>query len=224
MGIRVRPGGLLCPGVEVVQGGTLGRSQRFVEGLVLRLIEGAVQIVGLAPAIAGGCKHLVVIQTLGGDDGGYRIVEVQPLVTGQLADLVRQFAVGQGAGSHQDGSALIDVLHRLAVHRDVGARFHPPGDLGAESVAVHGQCTAGGHPGHLCRFQQLAAHAAHLFFQQAGRRVQPLGFQAVGADQFRKALAFVGRGKVHRLLLVQVHPYPFSGQPQRGFTARQTGT
>ena len=74
------------------------------------------------------------------------------------------------------------------------------------------------------RLQQLAAHAAHLFLQQAGRRVQPLGLQAVGADQLRKALALVCGREVHRLLLIQVHLYALTGQPQGRFAARQTGT
>ena len=62
------------------------------------LVERAVQVVGLAPVIAGGGKHLVVVQTFSGDDGGHGIVEVQPLVTGQGPDLIGQCAIGQGAG------------------------------------------------------------------------------------------------------------------------------
>ena len=50
-------GGPLCallgPGIEVVQRGALGRRESCVEILVFFLIEGAVQVVGLAPVIAG---------------------------------------------------------------------------------------------------------------------------------------------------------------------------
>ena len=223
VGVRVGPGALLCPGVKVVQRGTLGRSQRRMERLILGLVEGAVQVVGISAAIAGGGKHLVVVQALGRHDGRHGIVEVQALVAGQGTDLVRQFPVGQGAGGHQDGGAFVDVLHRLAVHGDVGALLHPAGDLRAEGVPVHCQGSAGGHAGHLRRLQQLAAHAAHLFLQQAGRRVQPFGLEAVGADQLRKALALVCGREVHRLLLIQVHLYALTGQPQGRFAARQTG-
>ena len=191
MGIRVGLSRLLGPGVKVVQRGTLCRSESCVEILVLFLVERAVQVVGLAPVIAGGGKHLVVVQTFGGDDGGHSIVEMQTLVPGQGPDLIGQCAVGQWAGSHQNGGRCIDVLHLLPVDGDIFTAFHHAGHFGAEGIAVHRQRTASGHAGRLGGVQQLAAHPAHFFLQQAGSRVQPFGFQAVGADQLRKACVLV---------------------------------
>ena len=193
-----------------------------MEFLVLFLVERAVQVVGLAPVIAGGGKHLVVVQTFSGDDGGHGIVEVQPLVTGQGPDLIGQCAVGQWAGSHQNGGRCIDVLHLLPVDSDIFTAFHHAGHFGAECIAVHRQRTASGHAGRLGGGQQLAAHPAHFFLQQAGSRVQPLSFQAVGADQLRKACAFVCGRKMRGLLLVQVHLHALTRQPEGGFTARKT--
>ena len=72
--------------------------------------------------------------------------------------------------------------------------------------------------------QELTAHPAHLLFQQAGGGVQTLGFQAVGADELREALALVGRGEVSGLLLVELHLHAFARQPEGRFAARQTGT
>ena len=224
MGVRVGLCALLRAGVEVVQGCTLGRRQRGVESFVLRLVEGAVQIVGLAPVVAGRGKDFFVVEALRRHDGCHGIVEMQALVAGQPADLVGQCAVGQGAGGHKNGRAFVDVLHPLPVDGDIFTGFHHAGHFGAEGVAVHGQRTAGSHTGHLGGVQQLAAHAAHLFFQQAGRRVQPFGFQAVGTDQLRKAFALMCGRKVDRLLLVQVHLHAFACQPERRFAARKTGT
>ena len=191
MGVRVGLSALLCAGIEVVQRGALGRRESRVEFLVLFLVERAVQVVSLAPVIAGGGKHLVVVQTFGGDDGGHSIVEMQTLVPGQGPDLIGQCAVGQGAGGHQNGRSLVDVLHLLPVDGDIFTAFHHAGHFGAEGIAVHRQCTASGHTGRLGSVQQLAAHPPHLFLQQAGGRVQPFGFQAVGADQLRKACVLV---------------------------------
>ena len=224
MGVRVGLGRLLGTGVKVVQGCTLGRCKGRVERFVFFFIKGAVQVVGFTPVIAGRRKHLVVVKALGRDDGGHGIVEMQALVTGQAADLVGQCPVGQRAGGHQNGGTLVDVLHPLPVDGDVLTRFHHAGHFGAEGVAVHGQRTAGRHAGHLGSVQQLAAHAAHFFLEQTGGRIQPLRFQAVGADQLGKTLAFVGGRKMHGLLFVQVHLHALACQPEGGFAARQTGT
>ena len=222
MGVRVGLCALLGAGVKVVQGSTLGTGKCGMESLILRLVEGAVQVVGLATVVAGGGKHLTVVQTFGGDDGGNGIVEVQPLVPGQASDLIGQRAVGQGASGYQNGSALVDGFHLLPVDGDILTLLHHAGDSGAEGIAVHRQRTAGGHAGLLGGSQQPAAHAAHLFLQQTGGRVQPLSLQAVGADQLRKSLAFVGGGKVDGLLLVQLYLHALARQPESRFAARQT--
>ena len=125
VGIRVRRGSLLGTGVKVVERGALGRRQRCMERLVLGLVERAVQVIRLAPVIAGSGEDPVVVQALGRDDGGHSIVEMQPLVAGQAADLVGQRTVGQRAGGHQDGSALVDLLHPLPPDGDVRALIHP---------------------------------------------------------------------------------------------------
>ena len=216
MGIGVGLCALLCARVELMERSSLCRGQRGVECLILCLIEGTVEIVGLAPIVTGGGKHLLIVEALRRHDGGHGVVEVEALIAGQAADLVRQRTVGQGAGSHEDGGALVDVLHPLPVNGDVRLSLHHPGD--------HGQRTACGHAGHLGSVQELTAHPAHLLFQQAGGRVQTFGFQAVGADELREALALVGRGEVSGLLLVELHLYAFARQPEGRFAARQTGT
>ena len=147
MGIGVGLCALLRTGIEGMERGTLCRSQRGVESLILCLIEGAVQVIGLAPVVPGSGEHLVVIQALGRDDGSHGIIEMEPLIAGQAADLVGQRTIGQGAGGHQNGCTLIDVLHLLPHHGDVGALLHPPGHGGAECIPVHGQCAARGHTG-----------------------------------------------------------------------------
>ena len=220
VGVRVGLG-LLGPLVEVVQGGPLGRSQGLIERLVFCLVKGAVQVVGLPPAIAGGGKDLVVVQALGGDDGGHCVIKMQPLVPGQPADLVGQSPLGQGSGGHQHRLGLVDGGDLLPVNGNPRALADHPGNLGAEHVPVHRQSAARRHPGGLGGLQELAAHPAHLLFQQAGSGIQPLGFQAVGADQLGEALAFMGRGEVDRFLLVEVHPDPLARQPEGRLAARQ---
>ena len=89
---------------------------------------------------------------------------------------------------------------------------------------VHSQRTARGHAGRLSSIQELTAHPAHLLFQQTGSGIQPLSFQAVGADQLCKAFALVGRGKVGRLLLIERDVHALARQPERRLAACQTGT
>ena len=224
VGIRVRPGGLLRPGIKIVERCPLGRGKGCMERLILRLVERAVEVIGLAPVIAGSGKHFFVIETFRRHDGGHGVVKMQPLVPRQLADLVGQGTVRQGTGSHQDGRTLVDPLHPLPVDGDVGAGFHQPRHLGAERVTVHSQRAAGGHTGRLGGIEELAAHPAHLLLEQAGSGIQPLGLEAVGADELGKPLALVGRGKVGGFLLIELHLHALARQPERRLAARKAGT
>ena len=104
---------------------------------------------------------------------------------------------------------------------DIGLALHHLGDRGAEGVPVHGQRAARCHAGGLGGLEQMAAQQLHLGLEQTGRGVQPVGLQAVGADQLGKALAFVGGAEFDRLLLVQVHLYALLGQPEGGLAARK---
>ena len=209
--------------VGVVAGGPLGADEGGVEGLVFRLIKRTVQVIRIPPAIAGGGEHLFLVQAFGGDDGGHRVVEVQLFPAGQGRHGLGQGALGEGAGGHQDGLVLRDGGDFLPVHRDARAVFHHAGDFLAEAVPVHGQSAAGGHAGCLGGLEQMAAHGPHLQLEQAGSGIRALGFQGVGADQLRKAFAFMGGGKADRLLLVQVHLHPVFRQPEGGFAPGQAG-
>ena len=96
MGIGVGLCALLCARIELMERGSLCRGQRGVECLVLGLVEGTVEVVGLAPVVTGGGKHLLIVEALRRHDGGHGVVEVEALVAGQAADLVRQRTVRQG--------------------------------------------------------------------------------------------------------------------------------
>ena len=54
VGIGVGLCALLCARVELMERGSLCRGQRGVECLILGLVEGAVEVVGLAPVVTGG--------------------------------------------------------------------------------------------------------------------------------------------------------------------------
>ena len=99
-----------------------------------------------------------------------------------------------------------------------------PRHLGAERVTVHSQRAAGGHTGRLGGIEELAAHPAHLLLEQAGSGIQPLGLEAVGADELGKSLALVGRGKVGGFLLIELHLHALARQPERRLAARKAGT
>ncbi len=209
--------------VEVVKRGALGVDEGIIKGLVLLLIEGAVEVVGLAPAIAGRGKDALHVQAFRRDDGGHGIVKAQPVAAGQGRDGLPQFAVGQRAGGDEDGPVLGQGGDFLPVHRDAGMVFHHLGDGLRELVPVHRQGAARRHPGGLGSVQQMGAHGPHLQFEQAGSRVGTLRLEGVGADQLGKAGAFMGRGKTGGLLLVQIHGHAAVRQPESGLAAGQAG-
>ena len=153
--------------------------------------------------------------------GATRVVEVQAAVPGQAGDLSGQRPLGQGTGGDQHRLGLVDGGGLLPADGDVGLGLHQGGDAGAEGVPVHRQGPAGGHPHRLGGGQQAGAHPAHLLFQKARGGVQPLGLEAVGADQLGKAGVLVGGGKMGGLLFVQGDVHPLPGQPEGGLASGQ---
>ena len=201
----------------------LGADQGGIEGLVLLLIERAVEVVGLSPAIAGGGKNAVHVQALRCNDGGYRIIKAEPVAAGEGCNGLPQLAVGQGAGGNQNGPILRQGGDFLTVHRDAGVVFHHLGDGLRELVPVHCQGAARRHTGGLGGVQKMGAHGPHFQLEQAGCRVGALRLEGVGADQLGKAGAFVGGGKTGGFLLVQIHGHTMVRQPEGGLTAGQSG-
>ena len=210
--------------VKVVERRTLGGDERRVEVLILLLIKGAVEVVGLAAAIAGCSKDLVIVQALGGHNGRNGVVETQPMVAGQRRHGLGQRPLGQRAAGDEHRSALVQSRDFLAMDRDVRVLFHHFRHGGGKHIAVDGQRTACRHAGGLGGVQQVAAHHLHLDFEQAGCGIRALGFQGVRADEFRKPLAFMRGGKFCGFLLVQVNLHAAVRQPQRRLAPRQAGT
>ena len=208
--------------VHLMQRRTLGGGQRLIERLILRLVEGAVEVIRLPPAVAGGGENFVVVQTFGGDNGGHRVKKAQAAVPGEGGDAPGQRPLGERAGGDEQRRGLVDVRRLLMAHRDVRMRFHHAGDLCREHVPVHRQRAARRHAGGLGGLQKMAAHGAHLQLEQSRRGIRALGFQRVGANQLGKAGALVGGGKPDGLLLVQRHLHAVVRQPQRGLAPGQT--
>ena len=92
------------------------------------------------------------------------------------------------------------------------------------NAAEAARVAAGGHTGRLGGIEELAAHPAHLLLEQTGSGIQPLGLEAVGADELGKSLALVGRGKVGGFLLIELHLHALARQPERRLAARKAGT
>ena len=210
--------------VEIMQRRALGRNESGMEDLVLFLIKGTVEVVGLAAAIAGSGEYFLVVQAFGGDDGRYCVKKAQPVVAGEVCNCFGQGTFGQGAAGDQHRGAFVKGGHFLTVYRDIRVLFHHLRDGGGKDIAVHGQRTACRHAGGLGSLQKMAAHLLHFELEQAGCRIRALGFQRIGADQLGKAGAFMGGRKLARFLFVQVHLHTGVCQPQRGSAPRQTGT
>ena len=145
--------------------------------------------------------------------------EDAPIYT-QLIAQIQQRIVGGLLGPGARLPSVRDLAAEAGVNPNTMQRALT--ELEREGI-VHSQRTARGHAGRLGGVQELTAHPVHLLFQQAGGGGQTLGFQAVGADELREALALVGRGEVSGLLLIELHLHAFSRQPEGGLAARQTG-
>ena len=154
----------------------LGGGELLPEGLILLLGEGAIDVVGGAPVIAGGKPGAVHIHALKGDQRGRRVKEVEVAVLGiPLGDGLGQRVGGQGAGGHNDLALLRDVQHLSLHHGDVGVAADLFGDGGREGVAVHRQSSACLHPVLVGAGHDEGATAAQLLLQQPHGVLQLVG-------------------------------------------------
>ena len=198
----------------------LRRNQRVVKGVVLLLGHGAVDVVVLAPPIAGGAEGPVHVHGFQGDDGRGGVVEGEPLLPGEGGDRLREGVAGEGAGG-DDGRPLRQggdlSLHDRAERVAAQGRGH----AGAELLPVHGHGAARRHARGLRAVHDERAHAPHLLLEQADRVLEPVRPQGVGADQLRKAGHVVRRGELLRLHLVQRDLAPALEELPCGLAARK---
>ena len=126
-----------------MQRGGFGSNKVIYEREVLLFVHGAIQII-VAAFVARAFEYFAHIERFRTYDRRNCVIKVQPFAKESLYRF-KHCAVRKRARSHQNGCTLIDVLHLLPHHGDVGALLHPPGHGGAECVPVHGQCAARGH-------------------------------------------------------------------------------
>ena len=201
----------------------LGSGEGLPEGLVLRLVHGAVDVVRRTPVVPGTEPGQVHVHALGGHQRGCRVVEVEGAVRPQQGlEPVRQGVGGQGTGGHHHLPAG-DVRHLPLRHRDVGVAFDPLRHQGGEAVAVHRQGAAGLHPRLIGAPQDQRAQAAELLLQKAHGVFQLVAAQGVGTAELREAVRCVGGGPLLRLHLPEGHLDSPLGQLPGAFAAGQAG-
>ena len=208
--------------VKIMQRRTLSILQRRMESLISLFVKRTIQIVGLAPAIAGSCKNAVHIQAFCRHNRRRRIVKRQLLPTGKPCNILGQLSLCERSGRHNGNGVRAGFPHK--------ANFFPPNGnsrrvlhqfchLLAELGAVHCQRTACRHTAAFCYLQQAVSQKLHFRFQQTGSRIQPVRLQRIGTNQFRKSAVFMRRRKIMRFLLVQLYLKSIFCKVERGLTA-----
>ena len=199
-----------------------GIHQRFMERLILLLIEGAVDIIRLSPVVPGGKIHPVHIDGLLGDNGGGGIIKTQVLFPAQPPDRFGKRLAGQRPAGHDDIPRR-KLSHLASHHRYIRQLPYGFGHRVAKGLPVHRQGSAGAHCGLLGAAHHQRIHRLHFGLQQSRCGIQPHRLQRIGAHQLRKPLVVVCRGIFLRLHFVQRHIYAASGQCPGGFAPGQSG-
>ena len=208
--------------LEVLELDRLGGGELGGEALIALLIEGTVDVVGIAAAIAGGKEHLFHIDAGGLNDRGGGIEEAEILGGDQPADGLRESLGGEGAGG-EDHLAVRDLSDLPLDDGDQRVAADPLGDQVGKADPVHRQRPAGGDGRSLGAGDAEGAQALHLRLEQAGSGFQPLGLEGVGADELGKAGRVVGRGELLRLHLPKDHRDAVPGQGPGGLAAGKSG-
>ena len=131
----------------------LGRQQSIEKGLVLSLIERAVQIVvGSVQrfAVARRSERYRHVDRLGIDDRADAVVEKQPLRSGEPSDFSRQrIGCKRSTGDDQDVFG-IERRDFFAANLDRRVFFQRARDFGGKQVPIYGQGVPRGHPRARC--------------------------------------------------------------------------
>ncbi len=210
--------------------GLLAGQQGGDEGLVLRLVERAVDVVGAVAAradlvVARLEPGLLQVDAVAIDDRRDGVEEGQVLLAGEGADRLRERRRRQRAGGDDD---VVPVLRRQAGHLaafDGHERlgFQRGLNGGGKAVAIDRQRAAGRHLVLVGRAQDQGVQPPHLLVQQAdGVGLGIVGAEGVGADQFGQPVGLVRLGRSQRPHLVQHDGQSPAGDLPSGLAAGET--
>ena len=211
--------------------GLFACEQRVDKGAILRLGQGAVDVIGAAAAGAGlvvarlkpRLRHVDGVLVHDRRDG---VEKGQGIFVRQLANVIRQCSGGEGAGRDYN---ITPIRRRQA--RDLAARnldqgmlVQRPGDGGGKSLAVDCERSARGDLVGVGRAHDERAKLAHLGMQQANRIVGGIiGAKRVGADKLGKPIGAVSFGHAQRAHLVQDHADAALGDLPGGLRPGEAG-
>ena len=198
--------------LEGVQGRALGADEGAMEGAVLRLAEGAVDVVVAPLPVAGGLERLREVVRIGLHDRAHRVVEIEVGIADEGRDLRRQRLRGQGAGGDDGHLVLGQPRHLAAMQADLGPARHRLAHPLREQCPVDRERASRGHPYRVGDPDDERVHPAHLFLEQAGGLVEGVAAQAVGADELGQAVGLVHRRGLDRAHLVEVHADAAAGE------------
>ena len=180
----------------------VAREQRVDEGLVFGFRHRAIQIVGAGSGRSG----LVIARLKPGDrridavamhDGGDRVEE------GEESSPVRVASAALNAGDVSGPVATMTFFQSSGGRPSSSPRSivtsgfcgKPLCDFRRERIAIDGECAAGRKLVLIARGHDQRPGAAHLLVQKADGIVFPIvGAERVRADEFGKAIGFVGFG------------------------------
>ena len=183
----------------------LRRRQRLPKGSVLRLRHRAVDVGGVALAVARGAVCLRHVDGFERHDGRRRIIEVEGSVAHHLAQAGGKRPVRQRPRRH-DGHGLRlagNFLDALAHDLDARVRRQLLRDVARESLAVDGKRTARRHAHSIRRRHDERAETAHLLLEDADGVLKTRAAQRIAADKLGEVRRLVRRGRCDGAHLVE---------------------
>ena len=181
--------------------------QLLPERAVLRLCHRAVDVGGLALAIARGAVGLRHVDGVEAHDGRGRIVEIEAVAARAPRDVLGERPLGQRAAR--------DNRHGIVFQRNLRELFMHDGhvrmacdilrDVVAEAVPVDGERAARRHARRIGSLHDDGAHAAHLLLEHADGVLEPRAAQRIAANEFGETGRLVRGRHLLRAHLVEHH-------------------
>ena len=215
--------------LPILELGFLRRQQGIDEGLVLRFVERAVDVILAATArprlvIAGLVPGAGEVDALGVDDGGNGIEEGELLLPGDRQNSLGQSGGGEGAGCQDDAVPLggRQSGHLFPFDADQRLGLKRCGDRIGEAVPIDRQRPAGRHLVTVAAGHDQRTAAPHFFVQEADGVVERVvRTEGVGADQLGQAAGLMGCCLALRPHFVQHHGHAGTGDLPSSFAAGQ---
>ncbi len=184
---------------------TLRSDKLAVERLILLLVHGTVDVVGISAVVARCKEHLLHVKAVISHDRSCRVVEAQSLAAELLYYLSHCARCERSC--RDNGRALGELCYLSADDLDMRVGLYPCRNAVREFLAVNCKSSSRLDCVLLCAWNCQRAEHLHFRFQQSRSRFKPCRLERIRAYKLGKTAVFMRRSVLLRLHFIKLYIY-----------------